>query len=213
MCGYRSTNPHPTDLVGNHLCIYPKIFTEYLLILGTVLGTGSMCSRLAMSCLRRAFFLVKVSLIKENDFSCSALPEYAGRILKLVFQNQPSEANKMSEMLPINIVSIIFNARHNENILWCIRLSNMEIIPIIKCSKIRAFEGTLMLFLSRVHVAIYVCILSFLPSFPQQIAMSICCIQDSSVKGVKTKTSSLIMKYLSSTKSSKLIHTNVTQMC
>lgn len=87
MCGYRSTNPHPTDLVGNHLCIYPKIFTEYLLILGTVLGTGSMCSRLAMSCLRRAFFLVKVSLIKENDFSCSALPEYAGRILKLVFQN------------------------------------------------------------------------------------------------------------------------------
>lgn len=214
MHAYRSTNPHPINLVGNHLGIYPKIFTEYLLILGTVLGTGSICSRLAMSCLRRAFFLVKVSLIKENDFSCSALPEYAGRILKLVFQNQPSEANKIPEMLlPINTVSIIFSARHNENILRCIRLSNMEIIPIKKCSKVRAFEGILMLFLSRVHVAIYVRILSFLPSFSQQTAMSICCIQDSLVKGVKTKASSLIMKYLSSTKSSKLIHTNVTQMC
>lgn len=70
-------------------------------------------------------------------------------------------------LLPINTVSIIFSARHNENILRCIRLSNMEIIPIKKCSKVRAFEGILMLFLSRVHVAIYVRILSFLPSFIQ----------------------------------------------
>lgn len=87
MNDYRSTNPRPINLGDNHLCIYPKIFIEYLLILGTILGTGSICSRLAMSCLGRSFFLVKVSLIKENYFSCSALLEYTGKILKLVFRN------------------------------------------------------------------------------------------------------------------------------
>lgn len=65
-----------------------------------------------------------------------------------------------------------------------------------------------MIFLLRVHVAVHIVIHSF-----KKYLVSMCCIKGirpSSMKEIKTKTSSLIMKSFSSSKSSKLIDAKVT---